>query len=90
MTDERATLSETDEGKTVVDADGTEIGMVTGVTADDIEVQPDPSLVDRVKATLDWGDRPENRYRIDADRIDRITGTEIELRPEAESDTEPE
>jgi sporulation protein YlmC with PRC-barrel domain len=90
MTDERATLSETDAGKTVVDADGTEIGMVTDVTTDGIQVQPDPSLVDRVKATLDWGDQPENVYHIDTDRIDRITGTEIELRPEAESDAPPE
>lgn len=90
MTNERATLSETDEGKTVVDADGTEIGMVTDVTADGIEVQPDPSLVDRVKATLDWGDRPENVYRIDVDRIDRITGSEIELRADTQSDAPSE
>lgn len=90
MTDERATLSETDEGKTVVDADGTEIGMVTDVTADGIEVEPDPSLVDRVKATLDWGERSADAYRIDADRIDRITGTEIELRAESGSDAPSE
>ncbi|WP_424020023.1 PRC-barrel domain containing protein (plasmid) [Halorientalis pallida] len=90
MTGERATLSESDEGKTVVDADGTEIGMVTAVSGDSFEVQPDPSLVDRVKATLDWGEQSEDVYRIDANRIDRITGTEIELRPAAESDAPSE
>jgi hypothetical protein len=79
MTDERPTLRESDEGKTVVGGDGTEIGIVTDVSPDSIEVQPDPSLVDRVKATLDWGGRDEDAYRVDTDRIDRVTGTEIRL-----------
>lgn len=85
MTDERPTLRESDEGKTVVGGDGTEIGMVTDVSPDSIEVQPDPSIVDRVKATLDWGEHGGDAYRIDTDRIDRITGTEIRLGGDEES-----
>ena len=80
MTNERATLSETDEGKTVVDADGTTVGMVTRVTDEAIYVRPDPSLMDRIRATLEWGDDDEDDYRIETAEVARVTGSEIELR----------
>lgn len=80
MGEKRPVLQKSEEGKTVVGAAGEEIGMVTRVTADAIYVHPEPSLVDRVKATLDWRGYDEDAFRIDADLIERIDGTEIEIR----------
>ena len=90
MAKERPTLTETDEGKTVVDAAGNDIGVVTDVTAEGIYVKPDPSLVDRIKTTLKWEGYDEDAYRIDTDRIERTTGTDVELRAEDEPRTKDE
>lgn len=76
---EYVTPSEDNEGKTVVDAHGETIGMVVEVEADTIYVDPDPSLTDRIKAVLDWGEMEEDAYPVDVDRIVNITDDQVEL-----------
>ena len=77
--DERVMPSEDDEGKTVVDATGEEVGMVTDVEGDILYVDPHPSIADRIKTTLGWGEPDEDDYTISPDRISRITRDQVEL-----------
>lgn len=69
-----------DEGKTVVDATGDELGIVAEVEGGTLYVDPHPSITDRIKAALDWGDVDEDdAYPIPADHVVRITGNRVEL-----------
>lgn len=77
--DEAVMPSEDDEGKTVVDATGDEVGMVVEVEGDTLYVDPHPSITDRIKTTLGWGETDEDDYPIGPDRIARITRDEVEL-----------
>ncbi len=78
--DERVTLTEEDEGKPVVDAQGESIGLVEEVRAGTAYVDPEPGIVDKIKAKLGWGDADEDDYPIDKENIGRITDDEVELR----------
>ena len=77
--DESVMPSDDDEGKTVVDATGAEVGMVTDVEGDILYVDPHPSIADRIKTTLGWGEPDEDDYTISPDRIARITRDQVEL-----------
>jgi hypothetical protein len=77
--DERIHPSKDDEGKDVVDATGEKIGMVSKVEEDTIYVDPHPSLADKIKTALDWGDREKDAYPLDASNIARITDKQVEL-----------
>ncbi|WP_336003430.1 hypothetical protein [Halorientalis halophila] len=90
MDADRPTLRETDEGKTVVDDAGESIGMVTAVRDDGLYVFPDPSLVDRVKATLDWEGHDEDAYRVDRERVVQVTGTEVVITDEGDEERSAE
>ena len=78
--------TEAEEGKTVVDATGEEVGMVVEVDAGTVYVDPHPSLTDRIRAVLDWGGRDEDAYPLDRDHIARITDDEVQLTVEEESE----
>lgn len=71
--------TEAEEGKTVVDATGEEVGMVVDVEGDTVHVDPHPSLTDRIKQVLDWGGRDEDTYPLKSDHISRITDDEVQL-----------
>ncbi len=75
----RTVPSADDEGKTVVGPGGEEIGLVFEVEADTMYVDPHPSLTDRVKAALDWGEMDEEAYPIDPDQIAGIDDDHVEL-----------
>lgn len=74
-----ARFSEDDEGKSVVMGDE-KVGMVTSVEHGTAYVDPDPGITDRIKATLDWGDRDEDTYPLQEDAVDTITDDEVRLR----------
>jgi hypothetical protein len=73
-------LTEKDEGKKVVSADGDEIGRITEVRGGTAHVDPDPGMFDTVKAKLDWGDAGEDSYPIQADHVGNVTDDEVRLR----------
>lgn len=73
-------LTEDDEGKTVVSANGEEIGMITEVRGGTAYVDPDPGMFDTVKAKLDWGDVDEDTYPLQADHVANVTDDEVRLR----------
>lgn len=74
------TISEGDEGKTVVNRDGEKIGRVTNVQGGTAFVDPDPGITDTIKAKLGWEDVEGDDYRLDTSEIDNITDDEIRLR----------
>ncbi|MXV61973.1 hypothetical protein GS429_07860 [Natronorubrum sp. JWXQ-INN-674] len=71
-----------DEGKSVVNTNGKEIGVVQDVEAGVAYVEPGPEMTDSIKSRLrrdrDVADGMEN-YQIDEDYVDEITGGEVRL-----------
>jgi len=76
---ERATISDSDEGKKVVNARSENIGRVVEVEGGTAHVDPDPDLTDTVKSKLGWGESDEETYRLQASRIDTVTEDEVRL-----------
>jgi hypothetical protein len=73
-------ITESDEGKTVVDETGEDVGIVTEVQHDTAYVEPDPGLTDELKAKLGWGDVGEETFPLQETRIESVTEDEIRLR----------
>lgn len=80
------TPTQAEQGKTVVDATGDEVGMVAEVEGDTVYVDPHPSLTDRIRRVLEWGGRDEDTYPLEADHISRITDDEVQLTVEEDAD----
>ncbi|WP_247728931.1 hypothetical protein [Halovivax limisalsi] len=78
----RVTLTDDDVGKTVVDATGEEVGMVSTVeeNGEVMRVDAHPGITDRIKAALDWGDGGEDDYPVEIEQIRRITDDQVELK----------
>ncbi|WP_254862890.1 PRC-barrel domain containing protein [Halovivax gelatinilyticus] len=74
-----ASFSDDDVGKTVVNASGEEVGLVSAVEHDTLRVKPDPGITDSIKAALGWEGTSENTYPLQEESIDRITDDEIRL-----------
>ena len=68
-----------DIGKTVVSGDE-EIGMVSDVEDETLYVDPDPSMTDRIKAALDWGEAADDTYPVEHEQIAEITDDEVRIR----------
>ena len=73
-------LSDDDEGKTVVDAHGTTLGLVTAVEGDRAFVEPDPGITETIKADLGWGDADADEYTVHEDAIERREDEQLRLR----------
>ncbi|GAA0678977.1 PRC-barrel domain containing protein [Natronoarchaeum mannanilyticum] len=80
MTSDRSQPTERDVGKPIVDSDDNQVGLVADVTGNEIEVDPDPDMLDRAKARFGWKDRDDDTYRLDADRIRTVTDDEVVVR----------
>ena len=78
------TLDDDALGKTVVDASGTEVGMVSDVHDDGTTVAVDthPSITDRIRTTLGWGETGEDDYPLSVDQVEEVTSDEIRLKSE--------
>jgi len=77
--DSDTTLTDADEGKTVVNQHGDNVGRVIEVSAGAAHVDPDPGLTDTIKSKLGWGENDEDTYRLDESSIDEVTDDEIRL-----------
>ncbi|WP_312908093.1 hypothetical protein [Natronosalvus caseinilyticus] len=73
-------LTEDDIGKTVVNANGETIGMVSAMQHGTAHVEPDPGMTDTIKAKLGWGDTNEDTYPLQESAIERVTDDKIHLR----------
>lgn len=74
------TLSDEDEGKTVLDNSGSTLGLVTNVEGNTAYVEPDPGVTEKVKAALGWGDADSEEYTVEHDAIESKTDEELYLR----------
>ncbi|MFC6906119.1 hypothetical protein [Halalkalicoccus tibetensis] len=72
-------VSDDEVGKTVVDARGEEVGIVSEVGAGTLYVDPDPTVAERISSKLGWGDADDGSYPIEADRIEAVTDDEVRL-----------
>lgn len=77
---ERTNITEEDEGKKVVGADGEEIGMISNVRSGTPYVDPSPSLGDQLMAKLGWEGSDEDDYRLEESHIDQVTDDHVRLR----------
>ncbi len=77
-----ATLTVDDEGKRVVDTNGTQIGVVDDVDAGVAYVDPGSGMADSIKSRLrrdrDVADGME-RFQLDEDHVEEITADEVRL-----------
>lgn len=76
----RNKLTEADEGKTVVNADGDNVGMISGFRGGTAYVNPDPDLADSIMSKLGWTDVHRDDYPLDESKVETITDDEIRLR----------
>lgn len=73
------TLTESDEGKPVVNTSGDKIGRVVEVQAGTAHVDPDPGLTETIMSKLGWGDTDEETYRLETSTIEAVTDDEIRV-----------
>lgn len=71
---------EADEGKRVVDPQGNEIGVVSGVRDGKLYVDPDPGIADTMLAKLGWENVDADDYALQRSAIDSIDDDEIRLK----------
>lgn len=79
MDETHTRVTKQDEGKRVVGADGTEVGIIADVDDQTARVDPDSGITDQIMAKLGWDDE-EDLYSIDEDRVEKITDSEVRLR----------
>jgi len=84
--DVRVTPREEDEGKTVVNPNGEEVGMVVDVDSGQMYVDPHPSITDRIRTVLGWSEHDDDSYLLGTDHIDHIDDDQIVLRMEHDSE----
>jgi hypothetical protein len=72
-------LTQDDEGKKVVSANGDEVGRITEVRGGTAYVDPDAGMFDTIKAKLDWGDPGKDSYPIEASQIADVTDDQVRL-----------
>lgn len=76
----RERFTKADEGKRVLNTDGTVVGRIVAVEGDRAYVDPNPSITDTIKAKLGWGDVSDDAHPLDEGSIAKITEDEIYLR----------
>ena len=76
----KETITKADEGKRVLNTDGSEIGRLVDVENGRGYVEPDPGITETIKAKLGWGSRSENAHPLDEGSIEKITDDAVYLR----------
>jgi len=73
-------ITDDDVGKTVVDGDGEEVGIVSAVRHGTAYVDPDPGITTKLKTTLGWEDRDEDGYPLQEQAVATVTDDRVRLR----------
>jgi len=79
--DMTAPLTEDDVGKTVVDVEDKELGIVAKVDGSRAAVDPNPSVAEQVLASLGWEGEDDEDYVVTKDMLERVDN-EVVLRGE--------
>ncbi|MFW5937986.1 MAG: hypothetical protein ACOCSN_03500 [Halanaeroarchaeum sp.] len=69
-----------DEGKTVVTADGDEVGKIERIQGDMAHVRPEESLSRSIRRRLGWAEDDQDVYEIDHSSVERIADDEVHLK----------
>lgn len=77
---ERTNVTNDDKGKRVVNFNGDNVGVVSGVEGDAAHVSPDAELSDVIRSKLGWSDMNESEYVLPNDQIEAVTDEEIRLK----------
>lgn len=77
---ERTNFTDDEEGKTVVNADGDEIGRIVDVRGGTAYVDPDPGMMDTIRSKLGWGDADDDTYALEDSKVEEITDRNVRLR----------
>lgn len=72
-------FTEDDEGKTVVNDRGDEVGIIADVEHGTAYVDPDPGVTDKIKSKLGWEDRDEDTYPLQEESVGSVTDDEVRL-----------
>lgn len=83
----RVTPDMADQGKTVVDTRGADVGVVSDVKGETLYVAPDPTLTEKVMSKLHWRDENRDDLEVSPERVQRI---DDEVVLEVEFDEEPQ
>jgi hypothetical protein len=74
-----ATISKSDEGKEVRDANGELLGLVTEIDGEQAYIDPDPDLIDGIRTLVNQGDADEDALSVHEEAIDEVTDDAIHL-----------
>lgn len=77
---ERTELTNDDEGKRVLNADGTEVGRLVRVDDGYGYVDPDPTIVTTLRSKLGFRPDDTGTHPFDAGSIEEITDDAVRLR----------
>lgn len=72
-------ITDDDQGKTVINASGQNVGLVTEVRSGTAYVDADPGLADTIRSKLGWNKADQGDFILDEDSIESITDDEIRL-----------
>ncbi len=73
-------LRKTDQGKPVLDAEGTRVGRLLVVVDGRGYVKPEPTVGDAIRARLGLGGATDGSHPVDEGSVDRITDDAVYLR----------
>ena len=68
-----------DEGKTVLTADGDEVGTIEKIEGDMAHVKPKGSLSRSIRRRLGWAE-DEDMYEVEHAKVQQISGNEVHLK----------
>lgn len=69
-----------DRNKTVVSADGDEIGTIERVSGNKAYVKPKQGLTDSIRDSLGWTDEQEDTYELMHSEVQQFSGDEVHLK----------
>ncbi|MEY7849571.1 hypothetical protein AB7C87_10300 [Natrarchaeobius sp. A-rgal3] len=75
-------FTDDDIGKTVINAEGEEVGIVANVEHGTAHVEPNPGLTDTIKAKLGWGGTDDDAYPLQEESVAEVTTDEVRLESE--------
>lgn len=73
------TLTESDQGKRIVAANGSDLGLIVEVRDGTPYVDADPNVLESVQAELDWGEPRSGAYPLPTADIAMVTDEEVRL-----------
>lgn len=71
-------FTDDDVGKSVINAEGDEVGIIADVEHGTAHVEPDPGITDTIKAKLGWGGT-DDAYPLQESSVADVTADEVHL-----------